>query len=260
MSSKHKLHGGSPDGGTTQRVQTYAKRQPTNRKERRARDAQIRARAPERERQRKEQIQTRKVRLPLVAEQQHRAMDEAVIDGLAREAPPITCTKGCSACCKMLLLMTYGEALLVTQKMPEAVAKAWPGIEAQLAKADQVLTREVFDPIENPDALEQASTDWWRLQLDCPFLADGLCSIYEHRPNACRQHFVLSPPERCAVPEPDAEVLGWRAPALGRVIGEHWTAEARLQKGQTIMGPLPHMMELARRTMERVVEAEGGSK
>ena len=38
---------------------------------------------------------------------------------------------------------------------------------------------------------------YFRFQMQCPFLADGSCSIYEHRPLSCREYLVASPSERC---------------------------------------------------------------
>ena len=36
--------------------------------------------------------------------------------------------------------------------------------------------------------------------LPCPFLKDGRCSIYEHRPLACRAHYALANPDNCKMP------------------------------------------------------------
>ena len=39
-----------------------------------------------------------------------------------------------------------------------------------------------------------------KLDAPCPFLEDGACSIYEHRPTPCRQYWVTTDPELCADP------------------------------------------------------------
>jgi Fe-S-cluster containining protein len=43
---------------------------------------------------------------------------------------------------------------------------------------------------------------WYaRLRLACPFLSEGLCTLYEQRPIACREHIVTSSPRTCEIEE-----------------------------------------------------------
>jgi hypothetical protein len=42
------------------------------------------------------------------------------------------------------------------------------------------------------------SLEYFRLGITCPFLEDGSCSIYEHRPLVCREYLVTSPAAHCA--------------------------------------------------------------
>ena len=41
---------------------------------------------------------------------------------------------------------------------------------------------------------------YFDLSIYCPFLVDGSCSIYPHRPSRCREYSVLSPSEYCTDP------------------------------------------------------------
>jgi Fe-S-cluster containining protein len=44
----------------------------------------------------------------------------------------------------------------------------------------------------------KALADWYAgLKIACPFLRDGLCTIYKQRPFVCREHFVTGPPGGC---------------------------------------------------------------
>ena len=63
------------------------------------------------------------------------------------------------------------------------------------------------------------------LKLPCPFLSDGLCTIYEQRPTACREHIVTGSPSLCEaewtdehhvvkMPASDLEALGQLASEL----------------------------------------------
>ena len=44
---------------------------------------------------------------------------------------------------------------------------------------------------------------WIQTQTPCPFLDNGSCSIYQHRPLACRSHFSIRNPEQCHPQSPD---------------------------------------------------------
>lgn len=102
------------------------------------------------------------------------------VDNDIRNTPfdlaPISCSKGCSACCHMN----------VDVSMPEA----------------EIL--QAFVQPEDMELLEKQShydfTTWdtqSHEQRKCVFLKNNLCSVYEHRPIACRKYFVASDPKDC---------------------------------------------------------------
>ena len=50
----------------------------------------------------------------------------------------------------------------------------------------------------NPSKMK-ALDDWYAgLKIACPFLSDGRCAIYKHRPFVCREHFVIGSAPRCS--------------------------------------------------------------
>lgn len=77
------------------------------------------------------------------------------------------CTRGCSACCHIPVMLLASEA--------------------------QHIAREIGRSLLNvPDEKRNAEPPSWRGEGHaCPFLVAGECSIYEHRPIACRTHFNL---------------------------------------------------------------------
>lgn len=93
---------------------------------------------------------------------------EATIHGL-RDIP-IACGKGCSHCCVIAVTVSAPEALhlgkLISAMGPEAVARV---------RAAHAVTGP-FDLTERDQHPH-----------DCPMLQDHSCTIYEHRPKACRQ-------------------------------------------------------------------------
>jgi hypothetical protein len=85
--------------------------------------------------------------------------------------------------------------------------------------------------------------------MQCPFLANGFCSIHEHRPLSCREYLVTSPNERCERfgDEPVEKV---RLPIslishLARNVRTRWTplvlaldrSDRRPEPGQRLAGP-----------------------
>jgi Fe-S-cluster containining protein len=93
---------------------------------------------------------------------------DATIHGL--KDIPIACGKGCSHCCVIAVTVSAPEALylgkLITAMGAEAVARV---------RAANAVTGQ-FDLLERDQHPH-----------DCPMLRDHSCTIYEHRPKACRQ-------------------------------------------------------------------------
>jgi uncharacterized protein len=74
----------------------------------------------------------------------------------------VTCTKGCSDCCKMNVTISALEARQIGEHTGRDVAAL---------------------------KVSKKHDDAEFLGVSCPFLASDECSIYEYRPMACRQHY-----------------------------------------------------------------------
>lgn len=113
----------------------------------------------------------------------------------------IPCTKGCSACCRQLIVATLPEAMYIVLTHPEVVRAALPKLRAQgfvLRNAEARLeARGITDPLGSQEGADAACHEWWLSGERCAFLRDGLCSIYSARPRACRTYFVQSDPALC---------------------------------------------------------------
>lgn len=85
------------------------------------------------------------------------------------------CSRGCDHCCKMAVSMSSIEAEMIGQSIFVRPRK----------------------PETNMDGMEMV--DAYK-GVDCPFLVDKVCSIYDHRPIACRAHHNISKyPDLCDV-------------------------------------------------------------
>ncbi len=113
----------------------------------------------------------------------HEIIDEHMQHMLAtsKHAPDVTCSKGCAACCHMHVDVYPQEAELLLM----------------LAKHDGI---EIDEERLARQATKNDST-WRELAPEdrrCVFLADDrTCSVYEHRPGACRKYLVKNDPDLC---------------------------------------------------------------
>lgn len=114
----------------------------------------------------------------------------------------VPCRKGCGACCRYLIPLSAPEAL----RMGREIGSLSGDCEASTARALTAAAGRILEgwsesPFSqsDPDARDIESVGRWyaSLNLDCPFLREGLCTIYEKRPIACREHAVLGDAGHC---------------------------------------------------------------
>ena len=89
-----------------------------------------------------------------------------IVDEFGQALRPLAaCRRGCAHCCHIRVEMTELEA----ERLGAAVGRT-PN------------RRQLYMLVED---------DAYGYETPCPFLAEGECSIYEHRPFACRKHHSL---------------------------------------------------------------------
>lgn len=96
------------------------------------------------------------------------------------KASEISCRQGCSHCCHLHVGITLPEAELLV-RYAESQA-----IEIDEEKLQKQAGRNL-----------RAWRDLHKEERACVFLQDDSCSVYEHRPTACRKLHVVTPPEHC---------------------------------------------------------------
>ena len=157
----------------------------------------------------------------------------------------VSCRAGCAACCRQVVAVSTLEARELVkrvQRLPEPlrtrVRDRFAAAARRLAaEAPHLISRMLnpqdfaTDAPQAADELVEFGREYLRLRIDCPFLEDERCTIYEHRPVACRQYVVVSAPEHCATLSPGVRALlpaggaaqawmpAWeRSPATGRPV------------------------------------------
>jgi Fe-S-cluster containining protein len=114
----------------------------------------------------------------------HDVIDEAVDTTLKHDkhGRDVTCRRGCSACCRLHVVVTKPEAVLARMAADDV---GWQ-VDRERARLQA----------------RMSTTEQWRELSDadraCVFLTPaGECAIYEHRPMACRKYMVISDPVDC---------------------------------------------------------------
>lgn len=142
-----------------------------------------------------------------------RGLTDAVVDSAmersAAQGQPISCRKGCGACCRQLVPIAPAEAHRL-KKVVESMPEPRRGEVLRRFEAGQstLATSGMLERLRTPASMDESSRrelgiDYFRHGVACPFLEDESCSIYAERPLACREYLVTSPPEHCVQPTPD---------------------------------------------------------
>lgn len=125
--------------------------------------------------------------VPLIEEMRKlfRRGDVGFAHALAKLGKPVSCGRGCSACCELLAVITWPEALVLAQVIAEAgeLDRMIPLLVAQVeAGAGEVLS----------------AGEYFKRRIACAFLTpDKACSVYADRPFPCRFHVAFSPAADC---------------------------------------------------------------
>lgn len=124
-----------------------------------------------------------------------------------RQGKPITCTKGCGACCRQLVPVSEVEAQYLAELVAEMPPERRKRVETRFRHARKELDRQGITKrllrsaeLASPEERRQLALDYFACGVACPFLEEESCSIHLDRPLICREHNVTSPPERCADP------------------------------------------------------------
>ncbi|GMV50941.1 MAG: YkgJ family cysteine cluster protein [Nitrospira sp.] len=144
--------------------------------------------------------------LPLLRgldEESQRLEQQRLVEG----GQAISCRKGCAACCRMLVPVSAPEAFALAEAFERLDLPERTRLQARLDLAAQRLAQagllkqlsslaDSQEPL-NDEAIEPLNRSYYALRMPCPFLKNEACSIYEHRPAACRELAVTSPATAC---------------------------------------------------------------
>jgi Fe-S-cluster containining protein len=137
------------------------------------------------------------------------------------EGKEISCQKGCTHCCRQLVPLSPLEAKRISDIVEGKPKKQRAEIRERFSRLIERLEREgLVDPkaplgkralqsreTSRAAAWDDVSRRYYELRLDCPFLEDDLCSIYDERPLACREYNAVTDPALCEALDPRIEAI-----------------------------------------------------
>jgi Fe-S-cluster containining protein len=153
------------------------------------------------------------------------ALVDAVVEASLRAAQEdgrqATCAVGCAACCRQLVPVSAIEAYHLRDLVAAMPEPRRATLRRRFADVSQRLSQAgLYAALMSPAALsaeqrQDLAMAYFALRIDCPFLEDERCSIYDDRPAICREYLVTSPPARCARPA-DGGIEALAVPRLSR--------------------------------------------
>jgi Fe-S-cluster containining protein len=128
------------------------------------------------------------------------------IVGAAAADQPVSCRAGCGACCRQVVPISETEAMYLVNLIDEmpsdrkaTILERFRDAERRIAAAGLTDTLNL-EALSTVDERRKAADRYFQLGIACPFLENESCGIHPHRPLACREYLVTSPPANCSTP------------------------------------------------------------
>ena len=169
-----------------------------------------------------------------------------VLGKLRESGKHVPCCKGCSACCSYCLIpLSVPEAFRLTEEVMAMPAESGRAVmQSSLETARTMLAERPveFDFNESAEMDCQAQISRLRrwcadIKLACPFLSEHLCTLYEQRPTACREHIVTGSPVKCEADAADEPQVVRMPVSILECLGQ-LTAELEQSEVEAVMLPL----------------------
>lgn len=179
-----------------------------------------------------------------------------VLDKLKNEGKIVPCRKGCSACCSYLTPLSVPEVFCLRQEVLAMPAdQGRTVLKSCLETAKKILENwpGKFETNEltkiNGQSRHSDISRWYAgLELLCPLSSDGLCTAYQQRPIACREHLVTGSVLSCNAKKTD-ELQVVQTPVSILEALAQLTAELEQSTVEAVM--LPLALPWAQENLER---------
>jgi Fe-S-cluster containining protein len=180
---------------------------------------------------------------------------------VSAEGRQISCQRECTFCCHHYVSVSLAQGMVIVAHLYRNKDllqqfldryEEWRGKTEGIAdEIDDIRNRALASSAPMARVIKDTrplSTRYFLSNIPCPFLVDGLCSIYTVRPLACSAHHSVSPPEWCA---PNSQ----QEPEIRRVTPDDGDLLAMIR----VADPWLTLFELALPTMVYRLLTEGGA-
>lgn len=134
-----------------------------------------------------------------------------VVETLASKGAQISCRKGCTHCCYHYVTVSVAQGIVIADylyKRRELLTQFVHNYEkwhrkgrsiSESIDAARIQALSSSVPVERIIAdTRPLSERYLKMHIQCPFLLENRCFIYEVRPLSCSGHYSASPPDWCA--------------------------------------------------------------
>ena len=135
----------------------------------------------------------------------------SLVETLTPKGETITCRKGCTYCCFHYVAVSLAHGIVIVDylyKRKELLeqfvndCERWHHKGYPISDSIDRTRIQAFSssmPIDRVIAVTRPlSVRYLDMNIQCPFLVDNRCSIYDVRPLPCSGHYSVSPPDWCA--------------------------------------------------------------
>lgn len=148
----------------------------------------------------------------------------------------VSCCKGCGACCQYLVPLSMPEAFRLVEDINSLSKPRRKKILSAFKSAARRVIKATPAQLKS-DSAETIGRWYSQLKLPCPFLSDNVCTFYQYRPIACREHMVTSDPRFCVGFQPNAGKVVPMAVSILDAMGQ-LAAELEGTETEAVMMPL----------------------
>jgi Fe-S-cluster containining protein len=129
---------------------------------------------------------------------------DKIIESELYDKTDISCSKGCGICCNQLVPLTIPEVFFLNDLVKSFSHKKLVKINHRFSKTIELIQNAgLLEELRNPRKNSDIDIAYFHLKTACPFLEDGICSIYQSRPFICREYYVTSDTKYCSNLEMD---------------------------------------------------------
>ena len=135
----------------------------------------------------------------------------ALVENLSSIDETITCREGCTYCCFHYLTVSLAHGIVIVDylyKKKELLRQFIDNYEEWQNKGHAVsdsIDRIRLEALSSSTPIDRVMADtrplssrYLDMNIQCPFLLDNKCFIYDVRPMSCSGHFSISPRDWCA--------------------------------------------------------------